>query len=141
METIFEHAGGYPALHRFVDIFYGSVLADPLLQPLFGAGKPEHVAQLTAFDAESFGGPDAFTREMGGFGHLIEVHRGLRITEAQRQRKDREEADPVEQHDLTQRQPLHRRDQKAPTTRAQHMQAGGLELAGLLRTQSVSPLV
>jgi hemoglobin len=86
METIFEHAGGYPALHRFLDIFYGSVLADPLLQPLFGAGKPEHVAQLTAFDAESFGGPDAFTREMGGFGHLIEVHRGLRITEAQRQR-------------------------------------------------------
>lgn len=44
------------------------------------------MAQLTAFDAESFGGPGAFTREMGGFGHLIDVHRGLRITEEQRQR-------------------------------------------------------
>jgi hemoglobin len=37
------------------------------------------------FTAESFGGPDQFTRELG-FQHLIDVHRGLRITEAQRQR-------------------------------------------------------
>ncbi len=53
--------------------------------PLFGAGKPEHVAHLTAFTAESFGGPDRFSRELG-FEHLISVHRGLRITEQQRQR-------------------------------------------------------
>ena len=86
METIYEHAGGYQALHRFVDIFYSSVLADPLLQPLFGAGRPEHVAHLTAFTAESFGGPDTFTREMGGFPGLIEAHRGLKITEEQRER-------------------------------------------------------
>lgn len=85
METIYEHAGGYPALHRFVDIFYSSVLADPVLQPLFGAGRPEHVDHLTAFDAESFGGPDDFTRRIG-FSHLIEVHRGLKIAEEQRQR-------------------------------------------------------
>jgi hemoglobin len=61
------------------------VLADPLLQPLFGAGRPEHVDHLTAFEAESFGGPDAFTEQLG-FAHLIDVHRGLRITEEQRQR-------------------------------------------------------
>jgi hemoglobin len=85
MPTLFEHAGGEPALHRLEDIFYSSVLADPLLQPLFGAGKPEHVDHLTAFTAESFGGPDRFTRELG-FQHLIDVHRGLRITEEQRQR-------------------------------------------------------
>jgi hemoglobin len=52
---------------------------------LFGAGQPEHVDHLTAFTAESFGGPDRFTRELG-FDHLIEVHRGLRITEEQRLR-------------------------------------------------------
>jgi hemoglobin len=84
-ESIFEHAGGREALRRFVDVFYSSVLADPVLQPLFGAGEPRHVDHLTAFEAESFGGPDDFTREMG-FQHLIDVHRGLRITEAQRQR-------------------------------------------------------
>ncbi len=85
MESIFEHAGGLPALHRFVDAFYRSVLADPLLIALFGTGRPEHVAHLTAFEAESFGGPDSFTRELG-FAHLIDVHRGLKITEEQRAR-------------------------------------------------------
>ncbi|MGI8334555.1 group II truncated hemoglobin [Actinomadura scrupuli] len=86
MVTLFEHAGGQEGLHRFIDVFYGSVLADPLLQPLFGAGRPEHVAHLTAFSAETFGGPDTFTREMGGFTGLIAAHRGLKINEAQRRR-------------------------------------------------------
>ncbi len=85
MPTLFEHAGGEQALHRLEQTFYDSVLADPLLQPLFGAGKPEHVDHLTAFTAESFGGPEEFSRELG-FAHLIAVHRGLQITEEQRQR-------------------------------------------------------
>ena len=84
-ETLFEHAGGMEGLHRLENHFYSSVLADPLLQPLFGAGKPDHVDHLTRFTAESFGGPDRFTRELG-FGHLIDVHRNLKITEEQRQR-------------------------------------------------------
>jgi hemoglobin len=86
MENLFDHAGGVEALQRYTDLFYSSVLADPLLQPLFGAGRLEHVAHLTAFTAESFGGPDTFTREMGGFPGLIEAHRGLKITEEQRER-------------------------------------------------------
>ncbi len=61
------------------------MLTDPLLQPLFGAGQPSTSDHLTAFTAESFGGPDRFTRELG-FAHLIAVHRGLHITEEQRQR-------------------------------------------------------
>jgi hemoglobin len=83
--TLYEHAGGEAALHRLEQIFYDSVLRDPLLQPLFGAGRPEHVEHLTMFTAETFGGPDRFSRELG-FRHLIDVHRGLRITEDQRQR-------------------------------------------------------
>jgi hemoglobin len=85
MPSLFEHAGGLDALHRLEQTFYDSVLEDPLLQPLFGAGQPQHVDHLTAFTAESFGGPDRFTRELG-FPHLIAVHRGLRITEEQRRR-------------------------------------------------------
>jgi len=84
-QSLYEHAGGEPALHRLEQIFYDSVLADPLLQPLFGKGQPQHVDHLTMFTVESFGGPARFTRELG-FQHLIDVHRGLRITEAQRQR-------------------------------------------------------
>lgn len=61
------------------------MLADPLLIPLFGAGQPQHVDHLTAFTAESFGGADRFSRELG-FDHLIAVHRHLDISEEQRQR-------------------------------------------------------
>lgn len=85
MTTLFEHAGGLEGLHRLEETFYASVLKDPLLQPLFGIGQPRHVDHLTVFTAESFGGPDRFSRELG-FNHLIAVHRHLKITEAQRQR-------------------------------------------------------
>jgi hemoglobin len=85
MPTLFEHAGGEAAIHRLEQVFYDSVLADPLLQPLFGEGRATHVDHLTAFTAESFGGPDRFSRELG-FWHLISVHRGLNITEEQRRR-------------------------------------------------------
>ena len=85
MPSLYEHSGGEAGLHRLEQTFYASVLRDPLLQPLFGAGQPQHVDHLTAFTAESFGGPDRFSRELG-FAHLIAVHRGLRITEEQRQR-------------------------------------------------------
>jgi hemoglobin len=53
MPTLFEHAGGDEALHRLEQAFYDSVLLDPLLQPLFGAGRASHVDHLTAFTAES----------------------------------------------------------------------------------------
>ena len=86
MPSLYEHAGGDEALHRLEEAFYRSVLADPVLKPLFGEGQPHHVDHLTAFTAESFGGPDRFTRELGGFDALIAVHRHLKITEQQRQR-------------------------------------------------------
>jgi hemoglobin len=86
METLYEHAGGEDGLRRFIEIFYRSLLADPLLHPLFGEGKASHVDNLTAFTAETFGGPGTFSARMGGFPLLIEAHRGLRIEEAQRAR-------------------------------------------------------
>jgi hemoglobin len=86
MPTLYEHAGGEEAIHRLEEIFYASVLADPLLQPLFGAGQPHHVDHLTAFTSESFGGPDRFTRELGGFDGLIAAHCHKHISEEQRRR-------------------------------------------------------
>ena len=85
MPSLYEHAGGEEGLHRLEQLFYDSVLRDPLLQPLFGDGQPQHVDHLTMFTAESFGGPDDFSRTLG-FAHLIAVHRGLEITEEQRLR-------------------------------------------------------
>ena len=52
MPSLYEHAGGEPALHRLEQTFYDSVLVDPLLQPLFGAGQAKHVEHLTAFTQE-----------------------------------------------------------------------------------------
>lgn len=85
MPSLYEHAGGEEAIHRLEGIFYQKVLADPVLEPLFGGGRPTHVDRLSAFTAESFGGPDRFSSELG-FGHLIAVHRHLGITEGQRRR-------------------------------------------------------
>jgi hemoglobin len=85
MATLYEHAGGDAGLHQLEEVFYSKVLSDPLLQPLFGKGQPHHVEHLTWFTAESFGGPDRFTRELG-FDHLVNMHRGLGITDGQRER-------------------------------------------------------
>ncbi len=84
--TIYERIGGEDALRRAVDAFYTSVLTDPVLQPLFGAGAAHHVDHLTAFLAEVFGGPSRYTDELGGFATLLEAHRGLNITDEQRAR-------------------------------------------------------
>lgn len=85
MKTIYEHAGGDLAIHRLEEIFYAKVLEDPILSMVFTERVPAHVDHLTWFTAESFGGPDRFTRELG-FQYIIDVHRHLRITDEQKQR-------------------------------------------------------
>lgn len=79
MPTTYDFAGGEEGPHELEGHFYSLVLADDLLKPLFGNGQPQHVDHLTAFTAESFGGPHRFTEQLG-FAHLIGVHRGLRIS-------------------------------------------------------------
>jgi hemoglobin len=65
MATLYEHAGGGEgARHRFEEIFYTKVLSDPVLKALFTERRPHHVEHLTWFTAESFGGPDRFTRDL-----------------------------------------------------------------------------
>lgn len=86
MVSLYDYAGGEKGLHKLEDHFYSLLLRESVLQPLFGAGKARHVDVLTAFTAESFGGPTRFSDEHGGFQHLIDVHRGLRISEEQRAR-------------------------------------------------------
>jgi hemoglobin len=84
-ESLYEHAGGDEALHRLEQLFYDKALADPVLSALFTERVPTHVDHLTWFTAESFGGPDRFTQELG-FRYIIDVHRHLKITDEQRKR-------------------------------------------------------
>src|SRR6266487_5165712 len=85
MESLYDHSGGDEALHSLEEIFYTKALADPLLKSLFTERRPHHIDHLTWFTAESFGGPDRFTCELG-FQHIIDVHRHLKITDEQRER-------------------------------------------------------
>lgn len=85
MVSLYEFAGGDEALHRLEEIFYTMALADPVLREVFPKRMPNHVDHLSWFTAESFGGPDRFTTELG-FPYIVDVHRGMKITDEQRQR-------------------------------------------------------
>ena len=85
--TIFEHLGGSEALHRLASAQYRRCLTDPVLIQVFGTvGRPGHVEHLAAWLGEVFGGPDTYTRELGGHGALLRHHANLAIKEEQRQR-------------------------------------------------------
>ncbi|RZS90343.1 hemoglobin [Motilibacter rhizosphaerae] len=84
-QTLYAHVGP-EAIPRLVATWYPTVLADPLLHPLFGAGDSHHVEHLSAFLTEVFGGPRRYTEELGGFPALLAPHRGKRISEEQRAR-------------------------------------------------------
>jgi hemoglobin len=84
--SIYEYAGGEEGIRRIVDIFYRSIFADPVLQPVFKRPVATHVDHLTAFLSEEFGGPTRYTDDLGGFDNIVAVHRHLQISEEQRQR-------------------------------------------------------
>ncbi len=85
--TLFEHAGGAAAFLRLADAHYRRCLTDPVLIPVFGTrGRPGHVEHLAAWLGEVFGGPDVYTRQLGGHGGLLRHHANLSITEEQRRR-------------------------------------------------------
>jgi hemoglobin len=85
--TIFEHMGGAQTLQRLADAQYRRCLTDATRSQVFGTqGRPGHVEHLAAWLGEVFGGPDRYTRELGGHGALLRHHAGLAITEPQRVR-------------------------------------------------------
>lgn len=85
--TLFEWAGGLPALTRMTRIFYGRYVPDdPLLAPLFAHMEPDHPERVAAWLGETFGGPKIYTDEYGSYPHMVSQHVGKGLTEAQRAR-------------------------------------------------------
>jgi CDGSH-type Zn-finger protein/truncated hemoglobin YjbI len=85
--TLFEWAGGFPALLRMTRIFYSKyVPEDPLVGPLFARMSPDHPERVAAWLSEVFGGPDFYSRQYGGYSRMISQHVGKCITEEQRAR-------------------------------------------------------
>ena len=85
--SLFEWAGGGDAFRRLIDAFYDRVEADETLSPFFPGGvSEEHRAHVTAWWSEVMGGPDSYTRELGGYENMLARHRDLGIAPQQRAR-------------------------------------------------------
>jgi CDGSH-type Zn-finger protein/truncated hemoglobin YjbI len=85
--TIFEWAGGLPALVRMTRLFYEKhVPQDPLLAPLFATMSADHPERVAAWLAEVFCGPKNYSTEYGGYPRMLSQHLAKHLTEQQRAR-------------------------------------------------------
>jgi CDGSH-type Zn-finger protein/truncated hemoglobin YjbI len=85
--TLFEWAGGLPALTRMTRLFYAKyVPEDPLIGPLFANMRPDHPERVAAWLGEVFGGPKNYSEQYGGYTRMVSQHMGKALTEAQRAR-------------------------------------------------------
>jgi CDGSH-type Zn-finger protein/truncated hemoglobin YjbI len=83
--TIFEWAGGLPALLRMTRLFYEKhVPQDPLLAPLFASMSADHPERVAKWLAEVFCGPRQYSAEYGGYSRMVSQHLGKCLTEEQR---------------------------------------------------------
>ena len=76
--SLYEAIGGRAALTAAVDDFYGRLLTDPVLGPLFprGAGA-RHRAYVVTILGEALGGPERYQGP-----DLVKAHRSLGISDA-----------------------------------------------------------
>jgi CDGSH-type Zn-finger protein/truncated hemoglobin YjbI/ferredoxin len=85
--TLFEWAGGLPALTRMTRLFYEKyVPEDPLIGPLFANMAPDHPERVAKWLGEVFGGPKNYSHDYGGYTRMVSQHLGKGLTEAQRAR-------------------------------------------------------
>jgi hemoglobin len=85
--TLYQWAGGEEALLRLFTLFYGKVLQDDLLGPVFLTMSADHPKHVAHFVAEVFGGPPKYTQEdRGSHAIMIAHHIGKMLDEPKRQR-------------------------------------------------------
>ena len=85
--TIFEWAGGLPALTRMTRRFYEKYVPnDPMLAPIFANMSADHPQRVAKWLGEVFGGPTCYSDEYGGYPRMISEHVGKCLTEEWRAR-------------------------------------------------------
>ena len=84
--SLYGWAGEASRLEALTEAFYRHVLADELLGPLFAGMDADHPRYVAMWLGEVFGGPDRYSRERGGYAHMLGQHVGKGLTEAQRRR-------------------------------------------------------
>jgi hemoglobin len=83
--TLYEWAGGRDAIKRLIGCFYDRVEQDDLISRLFPGGvSAAHRDHVTTWWSEVFGGPDDYTRHLGGYPAMLARHLNLHITADQR---------------------------------------------------------
>lgn len=82
--TLFEWAGGMPALDRLTERFYARVREHEMLAPIFAEMDARHPHFVAQFLAEVLGGPADYSAERGGHPHMIRQHLARHLTETQR---------------------------------------------------------
>ena len=79
--TIYEQLGGEPAVSAAVDIFYGKVMADPVINGFFVDVDTNALrAKQKAFLTMAFGGPNRYTGRGLRAAHASAVKKGLSDT-------------------------------------------------------------
>jgi hemoglobin len=85
--TLYEWAGGKPALEAMINAFYDRVERDDLLSPFFPGGvSSAHREHVTLWWSEVFGGPSDYTSSRGGYETMLAHHLNLGITGEHRAR-------------------------------------------------------
>jgi hemoglobin len=72
--TLYEWAGGMPALQRLTAHFYERVRVDPVLATVFAQLPGDHPSHVAQFIAEVLGGPSTYSATRGGHPHMITQH-------------------------------------------------------------------
>ncbi len=86
--TPYEWAGRVEKFEQLTDVFYGKVLKDEILEPLFRNMSPEHSRHVAHFLAEVLMGPKFYSKEYGddALRHMVGKHIGKKLKEEQRKR-------------------------------------------------------
>ena len=84
--TLYEWAGGGPAVAAMINAFYDRVEDDDLLSVLFPGGvSADHRGHVSVWWSEVLGGPSDYTA-LGGYPRMLAHHLGLDISVDQRRR-------------------------------------------------------
>lgn len=75
--SIYEFSGGADAFLALAHAVTERCLADPELNHAFAQDmNPRHDENLAAYWAEVFGGPDTYSRHLGGHSGMLAIHAG-----------------------------------------------------------------
>ncbi|MEV6305213.1 oxidoreductase [Actinoplanes sp. NPDC051861] len=73
--SLFEAAGGAPAMLALAADFHRRCLEDPVLEhPFSHTGNPDHVQRLADYWGEVWGGPPVYSSSFGGHGAMLRIH-------------------------------------------------------------------